>query len=405
MNILLVTVTYPPETRAISLMMRELAQSLAGQGHSVTVVTCWPNSRFVPEGVDISFFKTVEKEGGITVLRVKTLPGYGRHYFIRGLAQLWMPRSFMAAVRRYAGKPIDRVIVYSPPLPLALVGERVKKEYGSRFILNIQDIFPQNAVDLGILNNPWLIRFFERMEQRVYAACDRMSSHTVSSVRFLIASRGVPEKKISYIPNWVDLALPASPAKVADHRVRMGLQGKFVFLFSGVMGPAQGLDLVLDIAASVRDLEAVRFVFLGDGSEKKRLIERAERQQLGNVLFYPYVSAQEYPALVSQVADAGLVVLSMKNKTPVIPGKLLGFMAESKPVVAFLHKESDAHELIRQADCGFSALSDDAALAAGLVRKVYAQRGELNRLGDNGRDYVAEHFSKEAVLKELLKLF
>jgi glycosyltransferase involved in cell wall biosynthesis len=384
-------------------MMRELAQSLAGQGHSVTVATCWPNSRFVPAGADLSVFKTVEKEAGVTVLRVKTLPGYGRHYFIRGLAQLLMPRSFMTAVRRYADKPIDRVIVYSPPLPLALVGERVKKEYGAKFILNIQDIFPQNAIDLGILKNPLLIRFFEDMERRVYAASDRMSSHTVSSVRFLIASRGVPEKKISYIPNWIDTGAFSSSAKAVDHRGRMGLQGKFVFLFSGVMGPAQGLDLVLDIAASVRDLEALRFVFLGDGSEKKRLSERAEREQLGNVLFYPYVSAQEYPSLVSQVADVGLVVLSMKNKTPVIPGKLLGFMAESKPVAAFLHKESDAHELIRMADCGFSAWSDNAKHAARLVREIYAQREELDRLGDHGRVYVAEHFSKEAVLKQLLE--
>ena len=400
MNVLLVTVTYPPEIRAIAAMMEELAQGLAARGHSVTVVTAWPTFNLSPE-TQLAGLKKVSREKGVTVIRVKTLPFYRTSFCVRGVAQLVMPSAFIRAVKRHSCSKFDTVIVYSPPLPLAQVGAAFKRE-GARFLLNVQDIFPQNAIDLGILKNRLLIGFFERMERAAYASADAISSHTDSSAKFLLREKKVPREKVSTVYNWIDTAAYDLPRK-ADFRRRFGIADKFVFLFSGVIGPSQGLELVLDTASRLSDIPDIHFLFLGEGTEKKRLAARAALLKLRNVQFEPYVPWADYPRL-SREMDAGLICLSSKNKTPVIPGKLLGFMAASLPVCAFLNPESDAHSIIAASGCGYSCRSDDPKAAEALVRRLYAGRRELGEMGEKGRQYCKEHFSREKCVEKLAKL-
>ena len=396
------TVTYPPEIRAISLMMQELADELSIRGHDVTVVTSWPSMNLSP-GTNTGQLKKIMREGKVTVIRVRPLPGYSFHYVIRGISQLIMTHLYMKAIKRYIKEKIDSVVVYSPPLPLTLVGRRLKQQNNTRFLLNIQDIFPQNAIDLGILRNKILIRFFEQMEEKAYMAADYMTGHTLSSTRFLIEHKDVPEEKISTIPNWIDVEMYARAKPIGTYRKQYGLEGKFVFIFSGVIGPSQGVDFILDIAKQLIDLPNACFLFVGEGSEKKRLMERAQKENISNVLFRTYVSLEEYPVLVKEM-DAGLICLSMQNKTPVIPGKLLGFMASSIPIIAFLNKESDGHELIQSAGCGYTMVSDDYRKGAELIKKIYQEKEKLSQYGHNGFEYVKTHFSKKICIDKIEKL-
>ena len=115
------------------------------------------------------------------------------------------------------------------------------------------------------------------------------------------------------------------------------------------------------------------------------------------------MSNAEYSSLVKEV-DVGFACLSMKNRTPVIPGKILSFMAASIPVIAFLNKESDGHILIREAKCGYSILSDNEKDAAGLVAKVYNEKEQLSQYGKNGYQYVVDNFSKEKCISKLEKV-
>lgn len=405
MNILLVTVTYPPEIRAISLMMRELAIDLRAAGHEVTVVTAWPNYNLAGGVIKRKPFAELSMENGIKVIRVKSLPFYRRSYIVRGIAQLLMPYLFLKKVKKHVQAKIDTVIVYSPPLPLALAGMRLKKISGARLLLNIQDIFPQNAVDLGIIRNRLIIRFFENMERRAYENADAITTHTHTSRTFLVERRGVPAGKISVVHNWIDLKPYETREPKGKYRNLYHLEDKFIFLFSGVIGPSQGLDFILEAADKLRDIKQICFLIVGDGSEKKRLQTICGEMGLNNVVFQPYVSTHDYPLLVRDT-DAGLVCLSIRNKTPVIPGKIIGFMAGAIPVAAFLNKESDGHKLIRDAQAGYSLLSDDAGEAAGLLRKIYNEREKIAEFGANGYNYVKKHFSREiciSALESLLK--
>lgn len=279
----------------------------------------------------------------------------------------------------------------------------VKKKYGAKLVLNIQDIFPQNAIDLGVIKNPLLIKFFERMEIKAYRSADRIAVHSESNKRFLTDRKGIPSNKIYILHNWVDIKQFINVNGSGSYREKYGLNDKFILLFAGVIGPPQYLDLLINVAKEVKEMPDITFLFVGDGMEKDRLMKMVEECKLKNVIFKPFVSKEEYPGLVKDV-NVGLVCLSSKNKTPVIPSKILGYMAASVPVVAFLNRESDGHSLIKDAGCGYSAVSDDFKRAPGIILKIYKERDKLMQYGENGFKYVSAHFDKSICISKLEKL-
>lgn len=402
MNILLITGPYPPEIRAISFMMQELAEELSLRGHNVTAVTYSRN-----DNSSCSTKKrcsaTLSIENGVRVIRIKAPSCHKGSYIMRGIAQLSLPYLFWRGIRRFVKEKIKAVIVYSPPLPLTKVGIKVKKFYGATYLLNIQDIFPQNAIDLGLIRNTLVIKLFERMEQKAYKYADKITSHTESSTKFLIERKHIPPEKITTVSNWLDLEAFKKAKPTGMFREKYGLKDKFVFLFAGIMGPSQNLEFIIQVARRVADIPEICFFLVGDGTEKANLQNMVETYRLQNVKFHPFVSKEEYPSLAKE-ADVGLVCLSSKNITPVIPGKILGFMASALPVVAFLHKESDGHILIREARCGYSLISDDYQEAAKLVRKVFSEKDLLAQYGQNGYNYVVKHFSKKVCIDKLEQL-
>ena len=255
MHIVLVTITYPPEIRAISFMMQELAEELVLRGHEVTVITSQPKTYLIDE-LSQKSYKELSVENGIQVIRVQTLLFHKDNYLIRGISEISLPFLFYAKIKKYIKEKIDSIIVYSPPLPLAILGIKVKKRFGAKYLLNIQDIFPQNAIDLGIIKNRFLEKFFERMEKKIYRKADKITAHSEYNRNFLIHKKNVPAKKISSIYNWIDLNLYNQIEKTGALRTRYGLENKFIFLHAGIIGPAQGMDFIIKIAKEVRDMAA-----------------------------------------------------------------------------------------------------------------------------------------------------
>ncbi|MDY6843645.1 MAG: glycosyltransferase family 4 protein [Thermodesulfobacteriota bacterium] len=403
MNILLITDSYPPEIRSASHLMQEMAEELRNRGHKVFVVTSHPQYNLTSELANRSFdeFST---ENGINVIRVKTLPHHKVNLMIRGISQLTMPYIFFLKINKYIKERINVIIVYSPPLPLALVGNMVKSKYNAKLILNIQDIFPQNAIDLDMLKNPFLIKLFERMEKNAYKNTDKIAVHSEGNKKFLIQNKQVSPDKIFTIQNWIDIYPYVNGNNTNSFRKKFNLEKKFVFLFAGVIGPSQGLDLIIQAAHELREIPNICFLLVGDGIERDRLLKITEKNALKNVIFKSFTSKEEYPSLVKE-ANVGLVCLSSKNRTPVVPGKILGYMAASIPVVAFLNKESDGHKIVKDSKCGYSECSDDSRRAVELLFQVYNERDNLEQYGKNGFKYVSENFTKEICIDKLENLF
>lgn len=399
-NILLITDSYPPEVRSASDLMQDLATGLVDRGFSVTVLTTYPRYN-LPDSKKGQACLGITCENGVKVIRIKTLPHHKVNFIIRGISQLTMPFIFILKLLTNSINSIDTVIVYSPPLPLAMVGGFVKYWCKAKFLLNVQDLFPQNAIDLDILRSRIAIHFFELIEKLAYRLADLIFVHSKSNGSFLCDKKKVPEHKVSILHNWIDVRPFFYSSKDHYYRDKLGLGSKMVFLFAGVLGPSQGLDILVNVADAVKDAKDVCFLLVGDGMEKNDLILKIRNKGLGNVIFADFVSKDEYPRLLNSI-DVGIVCLSAKNKTPVVPGKILGYMAASKPILAFLNRESDAHDIIREAGCGITSYSDDLDMCIVACKKMIENRDKGSSLGIYGNKFVNKNYERSSCIDWLI---
>jgi colanic acid biosynthesis glycosyl transferase WcaI len=397
MHILLVTDSYPPEIRSASHLMLELAQELQQRGYEVTVITTWPEYNLDQAAAPRTFHE-LEDEEGIRVIRIKTLPHHNVNYLVRGLSQLLMPLQFLIKLWRYGIRPAA-AIVYSPPLPLALVGSWLRRS-GVRNVLNIQDLFPQNAIDLGILRSNMQIKFFKALERFAYRTADVVTVHSEGNRQMLFTQHPEFEHKIKLLHNWVDVEHHGTEYGIVDFRKEWAITHKYIAVFAGVMGPSQYLDLILEIAERLHEQTDLLFLMVGDGKEKIRLQQLAAAKQLKNVRFEGFISRDSYPQLL-KACTIGLVCLSPQNQTPVVPGKILGHMAAGLPVAAFLHSKSDAHSMIASAQCGVSANSADLEACVAALKGLLANEQNFDNIGRLGQQYAAMHFSKEVCVSQL----
>lgn len=401
MHILLITDAYPPEVRSASHLMLELAEELITRGHKVSVVTCWPEYNLV-NNVAKEAFRERQTESGVEVIRIKTMRHHKVNYVMRGIAQFVLPFLFLRKIKKYQLINAGAVVVYSPPLPLGLVGRWLKRK-GMKFILNLQDIFPQNAIDLGVLKNRWLISLFRSLEKNIYQKAEVITVHSEGNRELLAKHYPNLQAKMKILHNWVDVDYFQQHKTGKDFTDMYNLQGKYVMVFAGVLGPSQNLSFVLRIMEKLKDLTDFFLLIVGDGKNKSQLQAQIQKLGLSNVAIYPFISRDDYPALL-KACDLGLVSLSGKNRTPVVPGKILGYMAAGLPVVALLNQESDGHGVIKAANCGYSVVADDLDAAETMLRKCYQQRTDLSHLGQNGYQYAKQHFTKQKCVNDLIEL-
>lgn len=390
MNILIVTDSYPPDVRSAAELMQGLAITLTKRGHDVSVVTS-------------SHESGIREEDGVKIIRVKTLPHHDVSFIIKGLSWLTMPWFFWSAVKKHC-KAIDAAIVHSPPLPLAKVAEFAKKKYKAKYVLNVQDIFPQNAIDLGVLHDKHVIRFFEGMERHAYASCDVIATPSHEHEAYLVEKRGVPKEKIHVIYHWVDTRPFTEAKNTGAFRKKFNLENKFIVFFGGVVGPSQALDIVIRLGKRVEKTHPdIAFLVCGDGSEKKRLMEMKEKEHTDNVYFENWVPKEEYRNLLKEM-DVGLITLTAKNTTPAVPAKLMGYLAAGIPALGFLHEKSEAHKIIKEAECGASAIYEDEDACLQALLSLYNNKARLKELGQNGLCYAEKYLTPEVSVEKWEKI-
>ena len=406
MKVLLITSYYPPIITLLSTMMQEVAEGLSLHGHDVTIATLKPQDNLnLAPNVMGKEFATFSIEKNVRVIRVKTPPMKNKNHILRGLIDLILPHIFITQIRKYFKGKFDVVIVSTPPLSLAVLGKMIKKNFTSKYILFVQDIYPQSLIDIDVMKNKLIIKYFERIEKSVYEASDFLTSHTQGNRKFIIKNNNISPDKISYIPNWIDISPYRERGKMGLFRKKFNLENKFIFLFAGNIGIGQGLEFLiraLVIAKTIPD--DICFLIVGEGSEKKNIENIVKNFDHKHIIFKPFVSLEDYPFLAKD-ADVGIVCLNSRLKTPVVPGKLLGFMAASLPVIGFLNKESDGHIIIKEAGCGYSINSNSSPEKINnLILKMKSEKDKLDRFGKNGYKYVLKNFNKSVCLDKINNL-
>lgn len=402
MKILLITGYFPPEMAAAPNLNYELGRELVRLGHSVTVATGFPryNLKEIPAKYRGKLYMR-ETIDGMTVERIWYPPLPRGIPVARGIDIILM--AFALVLSALRAEKADVASVFSPPLTVGLTAIFMRKLHGYPFVYNVHDLFPQNAVDLGVLRNKALIRFFRWMENYVYRRSDYLTVISSGNRSRVIASGADPDRTF-IVPDWVDSDFVSPGNKRNEFSLRHGITDKFVVSFTGVMGFSQDLDTVLASARLLAANPKILFLLVGDGVEKPRLQAEAERQGLNNVVFLPMLPREEVPIVLSS-SDVCLATLSASVKTPPVPSKIIWAMSAGRPMITCLPLDGDAPDLIRAADCGICLPPEDPRALADAVARLQANPEECKRLGENGRWYVLENLSLKRSARKYMDLF
>lgn len=391
MKVLIFVNTYLPEVRSASSLYGELAEDLVHGGDQVTVVTGVPRQNLPPQDARRyrGRFLFREWRNGVRVVR---LPVVGMPRNVPGLRAI--EQFVLAGEYALGALPLSRpdvALVYSPPLPLALSADAVRRARGVPFVMNVQDVYPQAAVDLGLLKSRRLIALAERMERYAYRRAAAIAVHSDGN-KALLERHGADGTKVSVLPNWVDTQRIQPAPRANAFRAEHGLGDAFVVSFAGTMGFAQGLDGVLEAAALLRDAPDVRFALVGDGSLRPALVRKAQELRLANVTFLPMQPPERYPGVLA-ASDACLVTLSADVKTPVVPAKLLDVLASGRPALAVM-PEGDAADIVRRSGGGIVVPPGDPLTLAYAVRALANDPARRSALGAAGRAYAVAEVSR-----------
>ena len=403
MRIQLITITYPPEIGGAAQWIHELAVSLQTRGHEVTVLTGYPryNLSIVPpqyrRGLRMS-----EALDGVPIRRIR-IPALARgSKLARGLEHFafgaWL------SVAAVFAPPADVALVFSPPLPLPWLTCWVGKLRRMPVVVNIQDLFPREAIELGMLTNRWLIRGFEGMERQVHRMAAAITVHSPGNKEHVIQHGGAAER-VHVIYNWVDTDRIRPALRQNDFARQHDLLDRFVVSYAGTMGWAQDMTTIVDAAACLRDRADILFFLVGDGVEKQLAQTRSEALGLANILWLPMQPAAIYPQILA-ASDISMINLNPDLHTPVVPSKLLSIMAAGRPVVASLPAETDARTIIDQAGCGICVPAGDGHALAAAILRLAADPALAHEMGLRGRAYVEAHFARQictAQIEGLLK--
>ncbi len=400
MKILFLTENFPPETNAAATRVHERACFWVRWGHDVTVVTTAPT---FPQGRLFEGYRNrwrqTEIIDGIRVVRVKSFIAPNRGTVLRTLDFLsFMATGVIAACRE--ARP-DVVAATSPQFFAAVAGWLVGALRRVPFVFELGDIWPASIVAVGALRQGAALRLMERLELFLYRRASCVVALTPAFKRNL-ERRGIDPAKIAVVINGVDLARYAPAARDPEFAAAWGIENAFVVGYVGTHGMAHGLVNVLDAAERLRDQPGIRFMLVGDGAERERLIAAAREREITNVVFVP-PQPKESMKVVWSVCDVALVHLrNLEAFTEVIPSKMFEAMAMGLPIVLAV-PDGEASRILAADGAGIHVAAEDPAALAEVVRSLAGDAERCRALGRRALAAAPGH-TRERQAEDMLRM-
>lgn len=393
-KILLLTLSYPHVDHDANIYV-DLAHALAQAGADVQVVA-----------PAVDQLVGVNNEGGISVLRVSTGPLLNVGLVRKGIENLLLARRFGRAIRAHIrGWVPDWIVVPTPPITLTPLVEQLKRQWSARVFLVLRDIFPQNAVDLGIMPPGLAHSYFRSLERRTYRAADIIGCMSPGNAEYVaLHNSDIKREKLLQFPNWISdqgFSLEGQSHLGEEPLWKKGV-GDFLCVFGGNLGRPQRVDFLLDLACALRDDQGIRFVIVGDGTERRGLESMATARNLENVRVIARLSRAEYQTLIRR-ADLGLITLSERFTIPNIPSRLLGYWAAGVPVLAAVDAATDlGPAFLDRHQGGVCVAMGNVAEAVAAVRRLRSEPELRQRLGANGRAALRENYTAALAAQRML---
>lgn len=394
MRILLLIDSYLPSSKAGGKLIHDLGVEFNSRGHQVTVLTPSPA---------VTAPVTVTNENGLRVIRVKTGRIKGTPKPVRAFQEMNLSRTLWRKARRHLiSDPADLIIFYAPTIFWSPLVKRLKSLWNCPAYLILRDIFPQWAVDIGILRRGLVWRYLRKQEMSQYAVADVIAVQSKGDLQYFAANFPERRFKLEVLRNWA--APPEIIRPSEKFRTRLNLRGKTIFIYGGNMGVAQDMDNLLRLADNVAGDPRIHFLFVGEGSEVSRMKNSIAGGVAPNITILPPLGQRDFLSLVSE-CDAGLISLDRRLKTQNVPGKLLSYLQSSLPTLASVNPGSELFELLQESGAGFCFLNgDDPGLSAAAIR--LANDAALRSLmGLNALQLLRKAFSAEVAANTILRNF
>lgn len=327
--------------------MHDLAAELSRRGHAVSLLA--PSS-----GLKCSC--SVEEAGSLKVIRYRTGGIKGAPLYVRAVNEMLLSATAWLRTRSVLNRgQFDLIVFYSPSIFFGPIVALLKRRSNAFVYLVLRDVFPDWAVQAGVLKKGLAYWIFKRFERLQYAVADRIGVETSGSLHYFAGDPNA--EKVELLRNWARTEGVRAP-EGRPFRRKLGLDGKVVFVYGGNVGVAQDMDNILRLARRLEEVPGVHFLLIGAGSEFERIRALIAAGKAPNVTIHPAVEQCEYLSVVSQF-DVGLISLDRRLKSFSTTGKLLGYLRCGLPVLASINPGNDLMDLLTQSGAGLCSWNGD----------------------------------------------
>lgn len=408
MRLLIYTINYAPEPTSTGKYAGEMAAWFAERGHDVHVIAPLPH---YPQWRVYDAYRKVGRFGffterleGVTVHRT---PIYvpPRTYGIGAVQRAMYETSFSAFASfrflqaLFSQNKYDAVIPICPPAQLGALPFLLDKFRRVPWVFHVQDLQVDAAIRLEMMDDNWLTKFIHNIEGALLRRAAAVSTIT-EAMRQRIIERGVPEDRAWLCPNWANLKEVTPGDRDNDFRHDIGLNSAhLLFMYAGNMGVKQGLDVVLDAAAMLKEDPRIRFALVGGGAARMALQEKLGEMQLPNVQMRPVQPKEKLNDMLA-AADVHLIVQRREAADLVMPSKLTNILAAGRPSIATADSETTLAQVLLQNKCGLVAKPDAARSLATAVRYLARDREMRERFGRNARIYAEKSLRQDTILED-----
>ena len=386
------------------VVMSRIVHELANRGHELHVVTSlpWYRKHQVEQGWSGALWR-VEKTNWGSITRVQPFAGKTKSNLLRR-AVGFILFSYLVGLRAlFAGKVwrrVDGVLAMSPPLTLGLIGWHTKLFRGGKLVFNIQDIFPDAAIETGAITNKKIISFASWLERTSYKCSDSvvlLSDDLANNVQSKLEQKF--HKRVKVIPNFVDTQAITPMSRMTNYRTELRIDDAFVVMYAGNVGFSQSLEMLVSAA---RELPQLIFVINGEGAARESLKKSAHG--LSNVRFGDY---QDVSRLSEVLATGDIHVVPLKRGlgSVSVPSKTYAILASGRPVLAAVDLDTEVPRILAAADAGVCVEPENSAAFISALRAMTLDPKTLSEMGERGRKWVENHASPASVAQRYEALY
>lgn len=378
----------------------DLLREFIANGHEVFVVSSMDPKRKEPY--------LLFEEPGAHILCVQTGKIKRTNALQKGINTVLIEKKYIKAIEKhYEGVVFDLILYPTPPITFLNVVEYIKKRDGARTYLMLKDIFPQNAVDIGMMSKKGIkgiaYRYFRKKEKRLYAVSDCIGCMSQANIDYVLKHNPeIKKEKVEICPNCteiIDMSVDKETANSIRQKYGIPLDKK-VFVYGGNLGKPQGIPFLIECLNAVKDIQEAFFLIIGSGTEFKKLEEYEKTTNQPNFKLMARIPRDDYDVMIG-ACDVGMIFLDYRFTIPNFPSRLLGYMQGRLPVLACTDISSDVGKVIVDGDFGWWCESRDSKDFASKIQEILED--DIEKRGDNAFDYLAEHYDSKKGYNTIIK--